>query len=250
MSTRHRDIPEAELHEPKGVSTAAADQVYVTDGAGSGTFKDYDPAFSPFVAASADQVYVSDGAGSGTLQPYDKEPKGIDTATADQVYVADGAGSGSWTDLNNPFAPTFVSLTSQNDSTISLTAASDSTLKTNSDYVPLNNTGMWSTEASQNITAAASAGQFTIDNAGTYNVHVCCTLKLDVKGRIGLVIGDGTNFLTKRVIVDVNTTETTMVLSTVVSGVTASTTYGVYIASEGNATATVQTATFVAERMA
>ena len=36
MSIQHKDIPEAQLHEPKGVSTALSGTVYVADGAGSG----------------------------------------------------------------------------------------------------------------------------------------------------------------------------------------------------------------------
>lgn len=38
MTIEHRLIPEAQLHEPKGVSTAAVDTVYVADGAGSGNW--------------------------------------------------------------------------------------------------------------------------------------------------------------------------------------------------------------------
>ena len=36
---QHRDIPEAQLHEPKGISTAAADRVYVSDGTGRGNWE-------------------------------------------------------------------------------------------------------------------------------------------------------------------------------------------------------------------
>lgn len=38
MSIQHRDIPEAQLHEPKGVSTAANKTVYKANGAGSGVW--------------------------------------------------------------------------------------------------------------------------------------------------------------------------------------------------------------------
>ena len=34
----HKDIPEAGLHEPKGVSTATTGQVYISDGLGSGAW--------------------------------------------------------------------------------------------------------------------------------------------------------------------------------------------------------------------
>jgi len=35
----HKDLPDSELHEPKGVSTAASGEVYVSDGVGSGTWQ-------------------------------------------------------------------------------------------------------------------------------------------------------------------------------------------------------------------
>lgn len=38
---QHVDIPESGLHESKGVSTATVNQVYVTDGGGSGLYKPY-----------------------------------------------------------------------------------------------------------------------------------------------------------------------------------------------------------------
>ena len=38
MSIQHKDIPEAQLHEPKGVSLATSGKVYIADGAGSGAW--------------------------------------------------------------------------------------------------------------------------------------------------------------------------------------------------------------------
>ena len=35
----HKDIPDGERHEPKGVSTATAGQVYVASGSGSGSWR-------------------------------------------------------------------------------------------------------------------------------------------------------------------------------------------------------------------
>jgi hypothetical protein len=40
MTIEHANIPNANLHEPKGASTASSGQVYVADGAGSGSFTD------------------------------------------------------------------------------------------------------------------------------------------------------------------------------------------------------------------
>lgn len=38
---QHRDIPDSELHEPKGVAGANVNTVYVADGAGSGSWSPY-----------------------------------------------------------------------------------------------------------------------------------------------------------------------------------------------------------------
>jgi hypothetical protein len=38
MATEHSTLPEAELHEPKGISAAAADTVYTADGVGGGSW--------------------------------------------------------------------------------------------------------------------------------------------------------------------------------------------------------------------
>ena len=39
MATEHNAITDPEIHEPKGVAAASADQVYVADGAGSGAWR-------------------------------------------------------------------------------------------------------------------------------------------------------------------------------------------------------------------
>ena len=38
LATQHKDIPEGQIHEPKGISLAANRQVYVADGSGSGAW--------------------------------------------------------------------------------------------------------------------------------------------------------------------------------------------------------------------
>lgn len=40
MATQsHKDIPDSQRHEPKGISTASSGEIYVADGAGSGSWK-------------------------------------------------------------------------------------------------------------------------------------------------------------------------------------------------------------------
>lgn len=40
MTIQHKNIQEADLHEPKGISTASAGTIYVADGSGSGTWEE------------------------------------------------------------------------------------------------------------------------------------------------------------------------------------------------------------------
>lgn len=58
---QHKDIPEAQLHEPKGASTASAGDVYVSDGAGSGTWTTAEALGSG--AAPAGSLLIADGSG-------------------------------------------------------------------------------------------------------------------------------------------------------------------------------------------
>lgn len=68
MTILHVNIPDADRHEPKGVSTATAGQVYVADGAASGSWKDmfviYTPSLSPAIVAAnttAEQTFTISG---------------------------------------------------------------------------------------------------------------------------------------------------------------------------------------------
>lgn len=53
MTIQHRDIPEAQLHEPKGVSTASLGHVYVATGTGTGVWKDIAPSIK-FISAESE----------------------------------------------------------------------------------------------------------------------------------------------------------------------------------------------------
>ncbi len=64
MAIEHVNIPEAELHEPKGVSVATSGKAYITDGAGSGN---HETVISP-TSLSGDirKVFVANGASGGS----------------------------------------------------------------------------------------------------------------------------------------------------------------------------------------
>lgn len=66
MTIQHSLIADADRHEPKGASTALINQVYVSNGAASGSWQDQKPKGT--VGAAANKVYVTDGANAGTMQ--------------------------------------------------------------------------------------------------------------------------------------------------------------------------------------
>ena len=64
----HKDIPDGERHEPKGVSTATAGQVYVASGSGTGSWQSLISKFTANLTptavsghSSAEQAYVVSG---------------------------------------------------------------------------------------------------------------------------------------------------------------------------------------------
>lgn len=66
MAIEHKDIPDAGRHEPKGASTASAGQVYVSDGAGSGTWKS--PQIVGQEVSVVNSIPVADGSGGVTWE--------------------------------------------------------------------------------------------------------------------------------------------------------------------------------------
>lgn len=99
---QHRDIPDAQRHEPKGASTAAAKTTYVSNGAGSGTWSTADALGSG--AAGAGSLLIADGSGGldftryqGWSQWEDSRttvgtPSQTLTAGARTLWINNGAG--------------------------------------------------------------------------------------------------------------------------------------------------------------
>ena len=58
---QHRDIPDGQRHEPKGISTASAGQVYVANGNGSGAWIDK-VAYGQLTTEDEDYVIATAGA--------------------------------------------------------------------------------------------------------------------------------------------------------------------------------------------
>ncbi|MEL7422971.1 MAG: hypothetical protein AAFN81_08280 [Bacteroidota bacterium] len=61
MPIQHRDIPDAQLHEPKGVNIAAQGTAYIADGAGSGSWTS--PLLKGQSTAGTYKIPVLNGAG-------------------------------------------------------------------------------------------------------------------------------------------------------------------------------------------
>lgn len=69
MTIQHKNIAEADLHEPKGVSLATSNTVYVANGSGSGTWKKVGPTSLLGISTTgvAGQFVGLDGAGNFVL---------------------------------------------------------------------------------------------------------------------------------------------------------------------------------------
>ena len=88
------------------------------------------------------------------------EPKGASTAASGKVYVANGSGSGAWQ---------FIAGHSYGDLYITGSSVSQ-TLSAASALAKLNPTGAWTANGYQNVTPSAANGQFTITQAGIYQL--------------------------------------------------------------------------------
>lgn len=111
MSIQHLNIPDAQIHEPKGVVSASAGQVYVANGSGSGVWKKPD---------SATLAGMSGDGGSTNLIPISNGSNGFTFKRR--------AGYGSMTITNNT-------------NSFAVPLAVDATLNTNSDYTLYTGTG-------------------------------------------------------------------------------------------------------------
>lgn len=140
MAIQHRDIPESELHEPKGASTAAAGTVYTSTGNGSGTWKKID----------TDAI----------------EGLGSQQGREDWAVLATGQGGFKYT----PLTAYGSIVINNNASGFPVTAASDNTLNTNSDYKILTGAGApWQPDLSYGLSVAADG--LTVLQNGIYKIE-------------------------------------------------------------------------------
>ena len=63
-NVQHKDLPDAELHEPKGVAAASANEVYVADGAASGAWSKITADSLDATGLNKGATFLADGAGA------------------------------------------------------------------------------------------------------------------------------------------------------------------------------------------
>ena len=66
MTIEHNTITDPDLHEPKGVSTALAGEVYIADGAGSGTWEHQTVTLLDSTGENFGRIITADGAGGAS----------------------------------------------------------------------------------------------------------------------------------------------------------------------------------------
>lgn len=197
MTIEHNVITDPEIHESKGVSSAAAGRVYVADGAGSGSW----------------------------IIP---EPKGTDTAAVDEMYVADGAGSGAWkANIQGNHGEMVIT---NNASPTAVIAAADSTLNTDSDYAKI--TANWA--LSHALGVSFSTDKMVCAVTGDYIVSFWAAIKIpSTNNFIGVkyAINDTTPYSSQKIVSQSSTTnDYRNVFASGMATLTAGDTVSVYVA--------------------
>ena len=139
-NVQHKDLPEAQLHEPKGISTAANRQVYVANGSGTGAW------------AKVKSENLEGLTGDGGV--------------ANKVIVTNGTGGfASYT--KNAYGVMGITNNSNN---FVVTAASDATLQSTADYVLFSGAGApWVGETLYGVTFETN--RLVAPVAGVYDVR-------------------------------------------------------------------------------
>ena len=178
MSIQHSLITDPNIHEPKGAATAASGASYVANGVGSGVWK------------KIDSTALKGLTGDGTSSNLELVSDGTDGFTFKTRAVY---GSMTITGNTNAF---------------SVTAAVDSTLNTNSDYVLFTGTGApWAASGLEFGGITFSVDRLTVPVSGIYQIDLWSTIsgfptntaKISVKYRV-----NGGSFSTRHPLVKSN----------------------------------------------
>lgn len=148
MTIQHRLIPDAELHEPKGVSTATSQQVYHADGLGSGVWK------------RPDGLSIKGLTGDGGSTNKNIISDGTDGFTYRMHKAYGGMG------ITN------------NAANFAMTAAVDPGLNTDSDYVLLTGGGAPWISSVTSLEIPFSVDRLTVPVNGVYFIDLWCNISL------------------------------------------------------------------------
>ena len=141
MAVEHKDIVDAQRHEPKGISTAVASTIYVANGTGSGTWRKID----------ATEI---EGIGS-------------DGGVSDLSIVSDGTGGLKFL---NDHAHGSMTITN-NATNFPLTAVADTTFNTPSQYTLFTGVGApWVGESLHDMTFTTD--RLTVSIKGIYMINL------------------------------------------------------------------------------
>jgi hypothetical protein len=175
-TVQHKDIAEAQLHEPKGASAASTGSVYVSNGAGSGVWK------------KSDTTTLKGLAGDGGITGR----KLLSDGTNGFVLAADSA-----------YGTMAITTNTTNFTTA---AAADATLKTTAQYQIFTGTGApWAATEVSGVTfgtdklTVTSSGYYRIDLTMSIKAFPSNTAKVATKFRV-----NGTNFTQRNLIAKSN----------------------------------------------
>lgn len=176
MAIQHKNIPDAELHESKGVATAVVNTAYFANGAGSGSWSK--------VTTPKLQGLSTDG-GVARLKLLTDGAEGFD------LYRDAAFGKMHITNNSTPFA---------------LTAAADATLNTASQYVLLTGSGAPFANGLEDG-VVFNTNKLTVQHDGVYDLNFwsCLTSFPSNTARVGLKFRiNGTTFSDMKVVVKSN----------------------------------------------
>lgn len=142
MSIQHKNIPDAELHEPKGVAGATANTAYFANGSGSGSWKK--------VGTETLAGLSGDGNVGGL--------KLLTVGSGGQLKLVRDYAFGKMVVVDNavPFA---------------VTAAADPTLETASQYVLMTGSGVPFTNGTSDGVVFDGTNRLTFTYAGVYDLN-------------------------------------------------------------------------------
>lgn len=156
MSIEHRNIPDAERHEPKGISTAANKEIYIANGAGSGSWD---------LVSSASLLGLAGDGGN-----------------VDWEVLTDGANGFK---IKRRFAYGVMAV-SNNNVGFNVPAAVDPTLQLTTDYVPY--TGVGAPLASESLFGVTfNTDRLIVPVNGVYEFRAWCNISAfpNINAKIG-----------------------------------------------------------------